>query len=593
MGLNTLTTRSAGETILDSFFNDFKTAFGGDLVGRDNSGVPASGKNLGTTAIPWGTIRGTGLVLNGASVDASQITAPEGRIISGKTRSTSNQPQFIDPDGAAAELTVEGATTNLVVDIAGNEVVWNTDVVKTALALAPSTNNTALVNQTAAADGNDTRARGENGPTVFSPSFPIDTAGSEITDLIGTWQAFKIEGVSTEYMLAYIESATELNRCFRGFFYDSAGAPINRTAYSNNDTLTLMKLHWVFIDSDLATVDTTTTNPTYSFSAPSSPATGDYWRDLQNDVWKRYDGAQFVIVSRTLIGLAVCDDTNCVAARSFDFFAAYDSENDIELERNSTEIIQTKEFNQVFHVAGKRILFGSTRPDWNITTDLATGDDIYNVSEQASTIYYLYMKDTGDTVISDIEPYRRDDLRGNYHPHNPWRCFGWFLNDSGSDIKWFFYSAAVKTPQHQLFRQNAGQSFNTGVGAFIDFSNVVTDPFNLVTTGANWECAIPIRCRAIANAHVTFISLASNTGTINVLIRNDGNDQSSGFCDIGSGSSYSGYSGEASISAGPYQQNGLGIQARASQSNGSTRSLSGNATTNVMSILFMDFLAIP
>ena len=62
-------------TILDTFFNEIHAAMNGDFVGRNSSGVPASGQNLGTAAIPWGSIRTNALVIGGTAVDASQITS--------------------------------------------------------------------------------------------------------------------------------------------------------------------------------------------------------------------------------------------------------------------------------------------------------------------------------------------------------------------------------------------------------------------------------------------------------------------------------------------------------------------------------------
>jgi hypothetical protein len=60
---------------------------------------------------------------------------------------------------------------------------------------------------------------------------------------------------------------------------------------------------------------------------------------------------------------------------------------------------------------------------------------MYNATEQASTMYYLYISDEGETIISDISPYFRAELRGEYHPHNPWRCVGLAFNDGSSDIR--------------------------------------------------------------------------------------------------------------------------------------------------------------
>lgn len=463
MGTNTLTNRNAGDTIQDTFFNSIHASLNGDLVGRGSTGVPTAGQNLGTVAIPWGTVRADTIIIDGQAIDPTQLVAPQNRVVSGKTRSTSNQPAFIVPSGSGASFTIDGTPTNLVLDINGVSVTVNTDIVKSSLTLAPSSQNTALVNDTEAADQAATRLWGE----VGNPKpITIDTVGTNITALVGKWAAFKIAGVGTEYFLAYVNSATQLTNCFRGYFYNPSITPMNRTEFSNNDTITLMSLGWIFVENDATTVDVTYSNPTWSFTSPNSPATGDYWYDMANNLWKRYDGASFQIINRTFIGMVILDTTDCVGARCDDFYAAYRDVNDIALQVQTTEIVRTRGSEARCSVAGREIRFQKSIATWNITTDLATSADMYDGTEQASRIYYVYLKDDGDTVISDIEPYRRPDFYGDYHPHNPWRMVGTFYNDGGSDI----VAAIGITQKLQFFIQNTtptASSFTSGTAPII------------------------------------------------------------------------------------------------------------------------------
>lgn len=432
MGLNTLNTRSAGETILASFYNDFNSALSVDFVGRNSSGVPTAGQNLGTLALPWGTVRGDTLILGGNAVDTSQIVSPVNRIVSGKVRTTSNQPSFLTPDGSALTLVVDVTPTPLVLDINGIAVsVSGTDLTLTGLTAAPASANTALVNDTTASDQEDTRLWGE---AEHRKSITIDAAGAQITGLVGKFAAFKIVGAGTEYFTAFVKSATELTHCRRGYFVDSTLAPINRTVFSNNDVITLMKWGFVFVENDATTTDVTYNMPTWSAEQPSGPATGDYWYDLANMVWKRYDGAAFQIINRTLIGSFINTSAACVGARSGDFYFQYRSENSLAIELQTTEIARSTKQGGTVSVAGQTIGFQHSLPTWNITTDLAPAADLYNGTEQSDTAYYLYLKDDGTAVISDISPYFREDLYGEYHPHNPWRCVGLAYNDSGSDL---------------------------------------------------------------------------------------------------------------------------------------------------------------
>lgn len=354
-------------------------------------------------------------------------------VLSGKKRASSNQPQFILPDGAALEFTIDGAPTSLVLDINGTEVTVSTDLLKTGLTAAPSSNNTALVDDTDAADQEDTRLWGEPEHRKF---ITIDNVGSEITALNGQIAAFMLDnGSSTEYFLARVNTTNNrLENCKRGFFYNSALNPKNRIFFSNNDTITLLKLGWIFVEDNATTVDVTYTNPHWGFESPSSPVTGDYWYDMANKVWKRYDGASFVIINRTLVGVFCNSTTACVGARSADFFAKYTGENSIKVDVATTEIIRGTKYGQRVNVAGQELKFYQSFPSWNITTDLASSSDMYDATEQASRMYYLYLKDTGEAVISDISPYYRQDFYAPYHPHNPWRCVGLAYNDGSNNL---------------------------------------------------------------------------------------------------------------------------------------------------------------
>ena len=276
-----------------------------------------------------------------------------------------------------------------------------------------------------------TRQWGE--PYGEKRSITIDAAGSEITALIGTYQAFSINnGSDTEYFLAYIESATELKNVFRGFFYNSSLAPVNRIVFTDNDTITLLSLGWIFLEDDALTLDVTYTNPVWSGTEPSSPATGDYWLDLTTNTWKRYNGASFVQIDRTFVGYVVLDTTNAIAARSVEFAGEYNKENNIFLRRNGNTIMESRFAYSNVNVLGNDIQFNFSQPSWDITTDLATSADMYDATEQANRRYYLYIDDEGDQIISDIEPYFRPDLLGFYQPHNPWRFIGYVDNVSSN-----------------------------------------------------------------------------------------------------------------------------------------------------------------
>ena len=408
---------------------------------------------MGDSTFPFGTIYSNALIVNGAALDTSQITSPSNRIVSGSTRSSSNQPYFLKANGSAASVQITGNTTNLVFDVNGSAVTCSTDITISSLSAAPSSNNTALVNMSDAADQELTRYWGEP-PNKFvlaqakdaeNPHYDfitIDTAGSEITSLVGSYAAFKInDGTNDEYFIAYVESSTKLSRIIRGAFLNNVGKPINRIKFANNDTITLMKLTWIFLQNDGTTTDVTYTAPTWSTDEPGSPATGDYWYDMGNNQWKRYSGSAFVTINRTLLGVCIQDTTNCIATRSQDFFYAPKDINKIDLEVISNTNVKAKENFSMAWVYSNTVRFSYTAPEWNITTDLlsTTNNDAY-ASESASTYYYLYLKDNGDRAISDIGPIYRQDLRGHYHPANPYLCVGVVFNNSSSNLEGFVIS---------------------------------------------------------------------------------------------------------------------------------------------------------
>lgn len=465
MSANTLNNRSIGQTILDTFFNDIHSALDGDFVGRGATGIPTAGQNLGTLALPWGVVYAANINLNGSSLDTSKIVSAPNRVVSGKTRSGINQPAFITPNGAAASCLIAAATTNLILSINGAGVTVNTDITKGSLTLAPSSNNTAAVNDSSLAGSALTKLQGERG----SPGdITIGTVGSNISGAVGKWKAFKlVHSATTEYFLAYVESTTKLSHCYRGFFYDSSLNPINPVAISSADTITLMNLGWLFMTNDATTVDVTYNTPVWSATSPSSPATGDYWYDMVNQTWKRYDGASFQIINRTWIGMVVLDSSNCVAARSVDFANTYAAKNTFDLEVNSgtATIIQAKRANSQINVKGQELYFGQELPTWVGANNYVSSTDYY-AAFAISTNYYLYIKDDGTLAITDIAPIYRNDLYGWYARHAPWRCIAIAATDGSSNWAWvstFPNEVACQQNEILLLTANGYGSTNTKI----------------------------------------------------------------------------------------------------------------------------------
>ena len=142
---------------------------------------------------------------------------------------------------------------------------------------------------------------------------------------------------------------------------------------------------------------------------------------LGESKWYRYSGSAFVSIDRTLLGVSIQNTSNCVATRSLDFYYDRKDIDTLLTERKDATIVRGGNLNANVYVYSKLHNFNLSIIDWNITTDLAptASKDSY-LAETASTLYYLYITDNGDVMMSDIGPTQRADLLGPYHPHNPW-----------------------------------------------------------------------------------------------------------------------------------------------------------------------------
>ncbi len=388
---------------------------------------------------------------------------PANRIVSGRKRADSEQPIFLVPDGANPKVTLEGSVTSFAYRIEGTLYTISSDVALTSLSVAPAANNTALVNDALLADQDLSKLQGENGTTLT-----IDTVGSEISNRVGQYAAFGInDGVDDEYFTAFIASATTLTKVRRGYFFDSTDAPVERLAIANNDTITLLKLTYVFAKTN-GTLDVTYNPLIYSGTAPAGPSIGDKWFDLTNEKWMHYNGGAWEDSDSTLIGFCAQDDTNCIVARSLEFYAAYSELNTALLELVDADEIRVTNPNAIINVAGTIFNLGNfSSPIWIMDADLDTG------AEAASTMYYAYLTRDGVKKFSITAPYdRREDLYGFYHPHHSWRCLGQVWNESGSDFEAASaFAEDSKLPKNEiLFLMSAAGGHGSGGTAIRDYT---------------------------------------------------------------------------------------------------------------------------
>lgn len=329
-------------------------------------------------------------------------TLPSGYISSGAV-STSDQPLFLQANGANATVKILGTSTNLVYSVSGILHTLSADLVSSTLSLAPSTGNTGTL--TADLLGDDS-------------SFGITTPGSAIVAQVGNFVTVKI---GSEYIFGLLtNSGLTMQSVWRGSFFDSTLSPIAVAGHVATATVTLMKTAFLFISSSQALIVTYNT-PTFGTTAPASGSAGDFFFNLSNGFWSTYNGSAWVSANAIFLGIAIVDATNCVATISTDFLKSF------------------SDFIKMSFFVYSNTEIRTTRPGFGVSVygNLFTGSVGYlawvGSGLSAGTIYYLYVSDIGTPVIDTATPIDRTfDLRGWYHPSKPYRCVGWSITDGSS-----------------------------------------------------------------------------------------------------------------------------------------------------------------
>ncbi len=434
MAKTKLDTVVAGQHLTPSLINKLIAALKGQVVGRNTIGAPARNEDLGTSLLQWDDVYVWDAFLNLSQLSAEQIFSGPSDILSGNTRLLSGQPNFITPDGSAASFVLAGVPTPLAFKVNDERFVCNAVLSKTGLTLGPSATHTCLVNDAKLDTTDFTRLAGDEN-TYLSPaaSLIVDTMGATMSGRIGRWASFKIvDGGNTEYFYGFITSTTLLSHLFRGHYYDSAGDPLPRIAITNNDVITLLETAYVYLESDGLTINVAYTDPVWSFATPAAPATNDRWYDLDNQIWKSYNGSSFVASDEVFLGQVVIDSSACIAARCAPFFFIKKDAQSVGIERVSSTDYRANPGDTLAAVRSGRYLPRSTRESWVPANDFAAATDTYHTSVSGSFFYYLYLGDTGERFISDFEPIFHFREGAFFHPHHAWRCIGKIKASSGT-----------------------------------------------------------------------------------------------------------------------------------------------------------------
>jgi hypothetical protein len=344
------------------------------------------------------------------------------RIVSGKKSANSSQAKFLVPIGTSNQVKVLATETNLKYIVEDQEYNITEDFVASGLVTPETTNNTALVNDSTLSGQNYTKTLGE-----FSSVIPYDTAQSNIVAADGEFHAFKI---NSEILLARVDNGSScLHSAVRGLFVNQANDPIERSGISNNDTITLCKLTWLFLRTN-GSILVTDKEPIKSATEPSGVTDGQMWFNTIDNKWERWDSTVFTDAECCFVGISVQDENgNTVAARAAEFYGDFKNENTIGLEyKDSATVRSSSRYNSV-NVYGTKIEYPEITLEWSSSTQMESGE-----VKAASSKEYNYIKENGDLVVSPHAPInRRGDLKGWYHPSETWLYIGTQETDGSSN----------------------------------------------------------------------------------------------------------------------------------------------------------------
>lgn len=359
---------------------------------------------------------------------------------------TSGFPQFLSAGATTQKFSILGATTPLELKIDGEYYKLEADLLSADLSLAPNTLNTATAN---VGDGSaPTCYFGEYGSRIELQATP----GANIEATEPNVEAFMISnGANDEICLARYattsvsDPAYKLQPLIRGVC-GTDRQPVT----SASTTITLLKAHWIFLNSDMTTIKTTPNYPSWDTSAPGSPSTDDFWYDRTQRSWARYNGSTWVYEGYMYLGFAVCDDTNCIGVHCEDFIGI-DWDELLEYEKMQNDRYIDNDTLRVrgpgrVSVAGNIIhLPAETLLNTNTTGESGNGGYPW---------FYVYLKPDGTFITSPKGPRRKDIKKGWYHPDEYWRCVGLYnRNPYGATHSYYDPESGML---HMFFRNDTG-----------------------------------------------------------------------------------------------------------------------------------------
>ena len=406
MGNSTLNQLAASPTQTPATpeqYNALVQALEGNIVMRETTGVEVDNKyNIGEPAAgrPANLYVGNAIYLNGQPITPPVLS---GTAINSGAAAADGFPAFLSPAGGAGNtVSVLGATTPLsvVIDSAGFSLSVN--LTSPALTLAPGSNNTCTIN--------DSLLGVQNARTVgeFGYFITISAVGSAITALNGKVAVFKV-GAGPEVFLATVDTSN--NRLIP--IYRGIGGTV-QDILTNGGTITLLKAAWLFLSNDMLTITPTYNYPTWSATAPGSPAVGDYWWDVANKTWKTYNGSSWVQAHAIYLGMAISDSVGCKWAEPEDFNIAWNGQIQFK------DMVSATDAGGIVNVHGPVIVSVA-----GVMVTLSSDFSI-NFSVTTQGWYYLYIDKFGNITTNNTPPRTKKNRLGYYMPGTYKRLIGAF-----------------------------------------------------------------------------------------------------------------------------------------------------------------------
>lgn len=409
MGLGTLITRAASQTILASWFNDIKSALCLDVVPRDANGIPSdSAGSLGTEDYPWNNVRCTSLFVGGNPIDPTLVTSPTYQIKSGK-ENADGYPSFLTPAGTGNGLScvLSATATPLELIVNNISVTVSADTTFSGLNAAASSNNTCTINDTTIPSSADSsKLRGEYDENIF----PIASVGSNITAANGEVQPFLC---GSEVILCQVDTTnSRLIPIFRGW------AGTERGVINHGDTLTILSVSTLLLKNDGATKLGSAYFPESVSTVPAAGTSGKVYYERSSNRWA-YDTGSEISYDYIALGFAVSNSADCLYSQPLDFEKSWQVTENVRFDTTAGGTTVTVRRNSIVNVQGSDIRFTN-----DIAITQASNMDAGETIAQDKT-FYIYVKADGSLVFSSVAPRKYSAfLKGSYHPHKYYRCIG-------------------------------------------------------------------------------------------------------------------------------------------------------------------------